>query len=135
MRFIFLIISFIITTISYSQAYNWIGTYTYVIKPTPNYIQGDESLTISKSKRFGYDFEWKIEAVGQQLYYIIKGYGINKGEYVDFYLEKVVDGAYYEEERVVKTKPLFKMQYNGKVLTRWLQPAAQKAFHPYFKPD
>ena len=68
-----------------------------------------EGLTINKYKNTNYDYSWEISAAGRQTYYVIKGYAINKGDYVDLFLENVTEGVYL--------------------------PEAQKAFHVYFKAD
>lgn len=135
MKYLILLTAFLVVcSNTYSQTrYDWIGLYSY---PYDKVNQFAEGLDIKKSKRSGKDFEWTYESTGRQRYFVIKGYAVNKGSYVDFYFEEVSDGAYYPEDKIIKAKPFFKMMYSkSEVLTKWIQPDAQKKYHKYFVPD
>ena len=134
------LVSLLLSTKAISQQYNWLGSYSF----SKNYgktaggtgIVVSEQLIIENSKKRGYNYSWKYEVSGYQTFYLLKGYAIDKGGYVDFYLSELADGVYYEYNVIDNSKPFFKMKFqNNQVLTKWIQPKSQKDFRLYFVPD
>jgi Family of unknown function (DUF5991) len=121
------------------QEYNWLGSYSfeksYGKTAGGTGIVISEQLVVENSNKRGYSYKWKYEVSGFQTFYILKGYAVDKGTYVDFYLSELVDGS-YNDDSIDKTRPFFKMAYqNNQVLTKWLQPKSQKNFKIYFTAD
>jgi hypothetical protein len=140
MKALTLILSLLIGQLAYAQSHNWLGTYTYVKdygrNAGGNGMIVEEKLSIKKSDNKRYHYQWTYDVAGYQTFYVIKGYAIDKGDFVDFFVSDFADGVYRQQESIDKTQPFFKMSVQeGQILTRWMQPQAQKKFRVYFKPS
>ena len=124
------------STASFWQAPDWEGQYTFS-KEYGQTVGGTavvvtETLLVEADAGQGYRFSYEVS--GYQTHYKINGYALAAGKQLTCYFSRVVEGLYYSADQIKPAQPFFILQYEQKtLLTRWLQPSAQKRFHPYFR--
>ena len=64
----------------------------------------------------------KFEAIGVQTFYDLECRGVDKGNSFELYFHATNDGAFLQEERINRHKPILTLkQVDGKILTDWNQ--------------
>jgi hypothetical protein len=100
------------------QAVDWDGFWSC---DGPEQTTGGGDFTISSSYRLKIqNGRGTLSASGIQLFFDIEGRAVNKGNTLEFYYERTVDGAFFQEDRVNKNSPLITLRAEGgKVYTSW----------------
>lgn len=105
---------------------NWVGTWSFEGEMV------NHTLTIGEKYRGANVCQY--EATGVQTFYKLECRGVDKGNSFELYYWATNDGAFYQEDRINRDKPILTLKLvNGKILTYWNQLIGGKDGEAGFK--